>query len=302
MRFLALVGAAACALAPAAASAQTAPPAQRYDPAPWWMAQPVITQIGYVRFELRANRATFRASFQAVEPTAAAATRRAAERVRAVADALRAYGPERARVETTISIEPLFEQYRDREGNVQENRRADQVERYSANANVNVEVRDVTVLERVYATVLGARPTSVGQGYFRLAPGEAVRAALYGEAVEDAARRARRAAEAAGSRLGAVKVIDPTGRACQTDILARAQGGGAEGLYPSDVEDIVVTGSRVRRGDFPPPAPPPPPPPPVEAPPAPGRGGGASLEGVELPLQAPLQELTSRACVVYALG
>ena len=287
------------AFAPSAAAAQTAPP-QRYDPAPWWMAQPVITQLGYVRFELRANRANFQASFQVVEPTAAAATRRAAERVRALADALRAYGPERARVETTVNIDPLFEQYRDREGNVQENRRPDQIERYAANATVRVEVRDVEVLERVYATVLAARPTSVSTVYFRLDPGEPVRAALYGEAVEDAARRARRAAEAAGARLGAVKVIDPTGRACQTDILARAQGGGPEGLYPSDVESVVVTGSRIRRGDVPPPPPPPPAPPP-EAPPPP-RGGGVTTEGVELPLQPPLQELTARACVVYALG
>jgi uncharacterized protein YggE len=224
------------------------------------MAQPVVASIGVVRFELRANRSSFSASFQAIEPNAAAASQRAAEQVRALAEALRGYGAERVQVQTTIGIQPLYDQYRNRQGQVQENQRADQVERYVANANVEVEVRDIAVLEQVYATVLAARPTSVGQPYFRLVPSEAVRAALYGEAVEDAARRARRSAEAAGARLGAAKVIDPTGRACETDILARSTDRGRDdGITATDVEAITVTGSRIRRGDFPPPPPPPPP-------------------------------------------
>ena len=53
MRTIAALAALAAAAAPAAA--QT--PGQRYDPAPWWMAQPVVASIGAVRFELRANRA-----------------------------------------------------------------------------------------------------------------------------------------------------------------------------------------------------------------------------------------------------
>jgi len=163
----------------APASAQVAAPGQRFDPAPWWMAQPVISSIGHVRFELRANRAGFNATFEAVEPNAAAAQRRAAEQVRAVSEALRAYGPERVRVTTTLSLQPLYDQYRNREGQIQENRRADQVERYAGRATVNVEVRDVAVLERVYATVLSARPTNVSGVGFRLEPGDAVRTALY---------------------------------------------------------------------------------------------------------------------------
>jgi len=283
----------------APAAAQTAAAPQRFDPAPWWMAQPVVSSIGVVRFELRANRASFQAGFQVIEPNAAAAGKAAAERVRALAETLRAYGPERARVQTTVDIQPLYDQYRNRQGQVQENQRADQVERYAANARVDIEVRDTAVLERVYATVLAARPTSVSQPYFTLNPGEAVRAALYGEAVQDAARRARVAAEAAGARLGAAKVIDPTGRACQTDILARAQDRGrGDDLTPSEVESIVVTGSRLKRGDAPPP------PPPAEAPQpiTPTGGQSPAVEALQLPLQPPIVELQSRACIVYALG
>ena len=295
---LALLAAGAAAAAPAAAQVSPSVTAQRYDPAPWWMAQPVVASIGYVRFELRANRASFDAGFQAIDRDAAGASRAAAEKVREVAEALRGYGAERVRVQTTVSIHPLYDQYRNRQGQVQENQRADQVERYVAVANVSVEVRDTAVLERVYGTVLAARPTSIGQPYFRLEPGEAVRAALYGEAVEDAARRARRAAEAAGARLGAPRVIDPTGRACQTDILARPEDRGRpDDLVATDVEAITVTGSRVNRG-----APPPPPPPPAMAPAPEAPGGAPAAPPLQLPLQPPVMELTSRACIVYALG
>lgn len=278
-----------------------APGAQRFDPAPWWMAQPVIASIGYVRFELRANRASFSANFQAVETTAAAAQRRAAQQVRGLSDALRAYGVERVRVTTILSLQPLYDQYRNRQGQIQENQRADQVERYAAAASVSVEVRDTAVLERVYATVLASRPTNVSGVGFDLQPGDAVRTALQVEAVRDAQERARRSAEAAGSRLGAARVIDPTGRACETDVLTGYSNFRDAGVQPSEVESVVVTGSRVRRGDAPPPpaaveAPPPPP--------APAEAGGSQLppELQGLALQPPLRELTARACVVYALG
>ena len=303
----------AALLAPLLASGLALPaaaqsvPAQRFDPAPWWMAQPVVASIGVVRFELRANRANIQASFQAIEPNAAAATQAAAGRVRALAESLRGYGAERVRVQTTVNIQPLYDQYRNRQGQIQENQRADQVERYAANATVDIEVRDMAVLERVYGAVLGARPTSVNQPYFNLVPSEAVRAALYGEAVEDAARRARRAAEAAGARLGAPKVIDPTGRACETDMLARGENRAAN-ITATDLEEIVVTGSRISRGAVPPPppAPPPPPPPVMEASGPAGSGAstgrGGQSEPVQLPLQPPIQELQSQACIVYALS
>ena len=53
---------------PATALAQTATVITpgRYDPAPWWMAQPIIASTGYVKADVLANRASFSASFQVV--------------------------------------------------------------------------------------------------------------------------------------------------------------------------------------------------------------------------------------------
>lgn len=117
---------------------------------------------------------------------------------------------------------------------------------------------------------------------------------LQGEAVRDAARRAREAAANAGTSLGGVKVIDPTGRACETDVLAGWPSYASGDEQATDVDsEIIVTASRARAPSAPPP------------PPAPIAGQAPSEEQIEsarLALQPPLRELTDRACVVYALG
>lgn len=239
--FLALV----LTLVATPAFAQT-PPAtigERYVPAPWWMRDPVIASIGHVRVELPANRAAFSATFQTVERTAEEAAKKAADRVRALSQALAAWGPDVVRVETTLSTEPLYDQYRDENGVLRDNVRADRISRYAVSATIVVTVRDPAVLEAVYATVMAAQPTEIGRVEFRLEPDNETLSWLAEQAVADAARRAQGAATAAGSRLGPARVIDPSGRACQTDVLAGWPSYGAS-LPPAST--VVATGSRSR--------------------------------------------------------
>lgn len=280
----------------APALAQT-PPAiigQQYVPAPWWMRDPVIASIGYVRVELPANRAQFSASFQTVDRSVAEASRLAANQIRALSQTLAAYGIENVRVETTLSTQPLYDQYRDENGVLRDNMRPDRIERYQAQATIQVQVRDVAVLERVYATVVASQPASIGQVYFQLEPDNVAKTNLAAAAMRDARTRAENAARNAGANLGSARVIDPTGRACQTDVLAGWPSYGGGGGQATTVDsDIVMSGSRMMAM-----APPPPPPPP-----APGQAPSeAQIEAARLALQPPLQVLTDQACVVYGLN
>jgi uncharacterized protein YggE len=290
-----LLGAAPVVLA-APALAQT-PPAtigDRYIPAPWWMRDPVIASVGEVRVELQANRAFVSASFQSVDRSVAEASRAAADQVRALSQALSAYGADKVRVETSVTTRPLYDQYRDENGVMRDNTRADRVARYQADASVNVTVRDVSLIERVYATIVASRPTSIGQVNFQLDPENSWKANLQAEAMKDARRRAEAAATNAGATLGRVKIIDPSGRVCQTDVLA-GWPAYAAGEQATTVEDIVVTGSRMRAGaNF---APPPPPAPAAGAAPS-----EAQIEAARLALQPPLQVMTGSACVIYGLN
>jgi len=280
---------------PAVAAAQTPPASMgdRYVPAPWWMRDPVIASVGYVRAEVPANRAGFGATFQSIDRSAADASRKAADQIRALSQALAAYGVDAVRVETAITTRPIYDQYRDEAGVLRDNVRPDRIARYQADASVSITVRDVSVLERVYATVIASEPTSTSRVSFSLDPDNATNTWLQAEAVKDAARRAREAATNAGTSLGGVRVIDPTGRACETDVLAGwpSYSSGAE--QATTVDDVVVTGSRVVRSA----APAPPPPPPGAAAPTEDQ-----IEAARLAMQPPLRELTDRACVVYALN
>jgi uncharacterized protein len=273
------------------ATAQT-PPAElgaRYVPAPWWMREPVIASVGMVRVELPANRARFSAQFSAVERDAAAATAAAARKVAELDAALRATGADRVRLTTTFATRPLYEQYRDKEGRLVDNERADQIDRYEVTAALDIEVRDIAALEGAYNAVVAARPTSVGTVRFTLEPDNKVKSALANEAVRDAARRARAAVEASGARLGAVKIVDPTARVCRTDVLA-GWPSYVGGTRPTDVDaaDMGV------------PPPPPPPAPAMEAIAVTGSRRQATATG-RVTLQPPVQALQDEACVVFAL-
>ena len=287
---LGLMLALAAAAAPAAAQTVGVISPSPYGPAPWWMREPIVASLGEVRAEVPANRARFSAEFQAVEHAAPDATKTAAAKVKALVAALRAFDQDKVRVETTFSTQPLYEQYKDNNGNLLTNSRPDKIERYQTSVRVTLEVRDVALLEKVYATVMAAGPTSAQPVYFNLEPDNATNTEMSRLAVADAAARARQAAEASGARLGAVKLIDPTGRACQTDVLVagapESQGAGDEGF-----NEVVVTGSR-RSVAAPMMAAPPPPPPP----------SGMTAESLEISLQPPLETLTRTACVVYALA
>jgi uncharacterized protein YggE len=250
------------------------------------MREPVIASIGMVETEIPANRARFDASFNAVGRSADAALAEAAAKVRAIDAELRKAGADRVRIATTFDTQPLYEQYRDKDGNLQTNMRPDKIERYSVTAGLEIEVRDLAALETAYAAVVAGKPTSIGTVSFRLEPDNATRTWLQTEAVKDAARRGRQAVEAAGARLGAVKVIDPTARACRTDVLAgwpgyaRAPEQRTQVAY-DEASAISVTAQRSLAA----PAPPPP-----AAPPA-----------VTVSLQPPQTKLTDDACIVYGL-
>jgi hypothetical protein len=291
-----LVLAALLSLAAAGARAQpAAPPAppRAYDPAPWWMDKPVIPSVGYVTTEVPANRANLSATYDAVERDSIEATKVAVQKAKAVTGALTVLGPERIRVATTVNITPLYEQYRDKQGAKLENERADKIDRYQVSVTVNAEVRDLRVVEPVYSILVSAKPSRMAPVSFSLQPSAEARTQMFRLAVEDARRRAELAAAAAGAKLLAVRLIDPTSRACETDVLLA----GAPRTYPAvaaypipplpvppvsrsdaGLEEIVVTAQRN------------------------ARAAGLRPEDVQLPVQTPQQRLEGKACVVFSLG
>lgn len=279
--------------AQAPAPAPAASPSSPYDKAPWWMREGVITQTGHVFTELPANRAQFSATFLAVDDTVEKAQAKAIQQTKALQQALGRLGKDSVRVTTGFSMRALYEQYRDKNGNRIEDQRGDKINGYQVSLNVSLEIRDMAALEKAYALVLASSPAQTNPIYFNLKPTNETNTWLYNEAVKDARKRAVEAADAAGAALGRIKVIDPTGRACATDILARGAPSDSEYL---EANEVVVTASRRAMAGAPPPPPPP----------APAMADADALEARALAnpfIQTPpLQRLEATACVVYGLN
>ncbi|HEX5264000.1 MAG TPA: SIMPL domain-containing protein, partial [Phenylobacterium sp.] len=193
---LAALASPALAAPPSAASAPIfpLPPARAYDPAPWWMDKPVIPAIGYVTTEVPANRANLSATYDAVDRDVADATKAAAAKAKAISGALQAFGVDKVRVETRFTVTPLYEQYREKSGQVVDNQRADKIDRYQVSVQFAVEVRDVRLVEPVYAILMSAKPSQSGSPSFRLEVSDEVRTEMFKLAVEDAHKRAEQAA------------------------------------------------------------------------------------------------------------
>jgi uncharacterized protein len=296
MRLILAAALALVALALAApASAQPAPPvapvARAYDPAPWWMDKPIIASVGYVTTEVQANRANLSATYQAVDRDVADATKAAAQKARAIAGSLDTFGAEKVRVETRFTITPLYEQYRDKQGAVIDNQRADKIDRYQVSVEVSAEIRDVRLVEPVYAILMSAKPSSTQSVTFRLEPSDETRTQMFRLAVEDARHRAELAAAAAGTKVGAVRLIDPTSRACETDVLVALA---ARPYDPTTPRPVAAPRAAMQQNV------------PVAelAVTAQKRAEAAGLkpEDLQLPVQPPMEHLQAKACVIYALG
>jgi uncharacterized protein len=282
------------ALIAAPAMAQT-PPAtigQPFIPAPWWIKDPVIASMGHVQAEVPANRARFAARFSVVEKTAAAATTAATAKARELDAALAALGKDRVRLATSLFTRPLYDQYRQKDGTLVENQRADQIESYEVTAVLAIEVRDTDVLERAYRLAVAARPSAIDAPSFSLEPDNGLKSWLYEAAVKDGARRARLASSAAGARLGAVKIIDASGSVCQTQVLAgwpayAAAGPATNVVPPAELASYADAAPVMMRSA----APAPPPPPSLEK----------LAADVQVTLVPPLFPLAAQACLIHGL-
>lgn len=283
----------ACLLTPAMASAQESAETanRRYVPAPWWMRDPVVAALGRVHINRVANRASFTATFSEVGDTAEQALANAARRSGPLDARLQAFGEEKLRFTRTFTTRPLYRQYRDADGNRVDNQRADQIERYEVSSTIRIDIRDVAAVEAVYAAVTAASPSSVSTVNWTLVADDATITELATAATRDATRRAREGAEAAGAHLGPVRIIDPSGSVCATQVLTGWPGYMARDESRDVGNDVDNGASRLsaRRGavSAPPPSPPPPPPPP------PGTE--------QVTLRPPMMRLEDSSCVIFSI-
>lgn len=276
-----LAAALVCLVAAAPASAQEA-----FD-RPYWLDRSVIEALGHAQVVVAADEASFSVTFREVADESRAAMLAASDRARLAAAAIRSRGGDAVRISSNASIEAIYQTYRNREGDQISTERADQIENYVVSVTLQILVSDVSRAPDVRAAAMAVGPQEATDLRYDLAETAPARLRVYRAAVQDAAARARAAAEASGAALGRLLVLQEGQGPC----LGRWQTGASRernAVYdtPSPVtrysaeESVVVTGSRVRTLRLTP----------------------EDIARMQLPADVPPLELSAQVCAIYAAG
>lgn len=260
---------------------------------PYWTEAPVIEAQGRATLEVPPNRASFNVQFKETDKDAKDAMELAVQRGRAAYDTIKAVARESARVQTSVSVDPYYEQYRVRDGDRVENRRADKVKGYEAIVSVNVEVTDVSKAGEARAAALALAPESSSSLRTYLERTAELDRKAYEAAVADAAARARASASAANARLGKLLVLQEGQGPClgqwtsQPGVVVRNRSvthaaPAVSRTAPRALETVTVTATK--------------------------RGGEDivitqdDIDALNLPSDETPETVQARVCAVYAVG
>lgn len=290
---LAIAATAVAVLAPAA-MAQEAGQYVR----PYWWDKPVVEGLGRALIEVAPNRARFDLAFVETADKSDEAMKKAVQRSKIAYDAIKKIAGDKARVSTGVNVTAFYKQYKDKEGNVQTNYRADQVDGYEARVTMVVVLTDPALAGKARAAALALGPQSVNPINIYLEQTPDMQRRALDEAAKDARARAQLSASAAGGRLGDLLIVQEGTDSCMgnwsTGQVARVLGGDNYG------------------GGYPPPAYAPPPPPPPPAPPSPAIASGQvgrqtitvsemDLAALDLPSDSSPMTIQSSVCMIYTL-
>lgn len=276
----AIFAAAICVFAASPAAAQDI-----FD-RPYWLDRAVVEAQGRAQIVVPADEASFSVTFTGVESDARAALFSASDRARLAVAAIRARGGATTRISSEAGVEAIYREYRNDEGERVSSERSDQIDNYVATIKLEVVVPDIARALDARAAALAAGPEDIGDVEYDLTEAAPARLRAYRAAVQDAAARARIAAEGSGTSLGRLLILQ-------------------EGQGPCLGRAVAVTGTRMVRQDF-------------EAVSPITTVGAEQIEvavgsrmlrlsaediaRMQLPSDAPMIELSAHVCAVYAAG
>lgn len=256
---------------------------------PYWTRMPVIEAIGRANMQVAPNRASFSVTYMETDKDADDAMKLAVQRGKVAYDAIKKIAGEKAIVQSSVSVEAYYEQYRNKDGTKVENDRADKVAGYQARVTLSVQVEEVSVAGTARAGALALGPESSTPLSTYLEATTEMNRAAYEAAVADGAARAKATATAAGSKLGKLLAVQEGNGPCLGRWSTTA------GTDDSYYYDSYATA-----------APPPPPPP---APLAEGMIGRervtisqADIDALNLPSDTRKLTISSSVCMIYAAG
>jgi uncharacterized protein YggE len=216
--------------------------------APIWAREATVEALGRAYIELPPDRASFTVVYEEQDTNSEQASAIAVRRANLATEAIRTIAGDSVRITSNMSIEPYYEQVtetivRGEESRevLRENEHPDALLGYVSSVELRVEVLELEHLPTIRGAALAAGPRDSRNVQVYLDQTSEVQRMAFRAAVEDATERAEIVARISGDRIGRVLVLREGSDPC----LGQAYGS------PGRSEDnIVVTGSRIRRGSF----------------------------------------------------
>jgi uncharacterized protein YggE len=257
--------------------------AQEFD-RPYWLNRSVIEALGRSDIHVPADMATFSVTFREVDEDSRDAMFAASDRARLAAAAIRSRGGDGVSITSRADIQAIHQEYRNREGERLSSERDDRIDNYAVSVTLSVIVRDVSRTANVRAAAMAVGPEATSDVVYSLdetAPG---RLRAYRAAVQDAAARARIAADASDSALGALLVLQDGQGPClgswQTGVARnRSEYASASPIGVAD-ESVIVTGARASQLVL----------------------TAEDIERMQLPTDIPPLQVSAQVCAIYAVG
>jgi len=213
---------------------------------PYWVDRPIIEVIGRANVEFAPNRANFSIKYFEVDTNSDEATRKVTDRVRPGLERARSLIGNKGTINATYSRTTLYEQYRDREGNRNENEREDKISNYVAYWTIEVNLTEMSIISAVRAELLAIGGAEMNENIeFEFEPTPEQARSVIAAAANDGFEQAKMVANIHGMRPRLL--VFEEGR---TQCLASATTRGAttsNAPTRASNEMIVVTGSRLRK-------------------------------------------------------
>lgn len=260
---------------------------------PYWTRMPVIEAIGRANMQVAPNRGSFSVTYLETDKDANDAMKLAVQRARLAYDTAKKVAGDKTIVQSSVSVEPYYEQYRDKEGYKIENDRPDKVVGYAADVTLHVVVEDISLAGKARAAMLALGPESSSKLNTYLEATTEMNRAAYEAAVADGAARAKATAEAAGTKLGKLMAVQEGTGPClgRWSTKAGADNDYYERNYPMAAEAAPMDGRRQTVT--------------VTAAKIGGRDvviTQEDIDALDLPSDLPKQFISSSVCMIYAAG
>jgi uncharacterized protein len=252
---------------------------------PYWLDRAVVEAQGRAQVVAPADQASFTVAFKGVANDARTALFEASDRARLAVAAVRARAGITTRITSEARVDAIYREYRNGEGERVSSERSDQIDNYVATVTLEVLVSDVARALDARAAALAVGPEDMSDVTYDLTEAAPARLRAYRAAVQDAAARARIAAEGSSAPLGRLLVMQEGQGPClgrgavATPRVARQDFEAISPITTVGPEQIEVTvGSRLLRLS------------------------AEDIARMQLPADAPVIELTAQVCAIYAIG